>query len=166
MPGVHQHRPRSTGRRRVRSNRPLEVERLVRADLPLLTQGVIPRLRLLEIGCGIGRMTRALAEIFGEVYATDVSGEMIRRGSDACAIVRTSFSPNQWCRFPFIRRSVFRRHLLRVRLPARAERRRDPRQPRRRVSRAPTRRVFKFQTTASPTKRSASAQGHLVGRRL
>jgi ubiquinone/menaquinone biosynthesis C-methylase UbiE len=59
----------------------LEVERLVRADLPLLTQGRDPRrLRLLEIGCGIGRMTRALAEIFGQVYATDVSGEMIRRG--------------------------------------------------------------------------------------
>ena len=59
----------------------LEVKRLVRADLPLLTRGRDPRrLRLLEIGCGIGRMTRALAEIFGEVYATDVSGEMIRRG--------------------------------------------------------------------------------------
>jgi len=59
----------------------LEAERLVRADLPLLTQGRDPRcLRLLEIGCGIGRMTRPLAEIFGEVYATDVSGEMIVRG--------------------------------------------------------------------------------------
>ena len=36
----------------------------------------------LEIGCGLGRMTRHLAGIFGEVYATDVSAEMIR---GACA---------------------------------------------------------------------------------
>ena len=58
-----------------------EVQNLVRADLALLTQGRDPRhLRLLEIGCGIGRMTRPLAEIFGEVYASDVSGEMIVRG--------------------------------------------------------------------------------------
>ena len=32
---------------------------------------------MLEIGCGIGRMTRHLAGIFGEVHAVDVSGEMI-----------------------------------------------------------------------------------------
>lgn len=34
-------------------------------------------LKVLEIGCGAGRMTRALAEAFGEVYAADISGEMI-----------------------------------------------------------------------------------------
>lgn len=57
-----------------------EVEGLVVADLPFLTRGRDPRsLRLLEIGCGLGRMTRALAAHFGEVHATDVSGQMIRR---------------------------------------------------------------------------------------
>jgi cyclopropane fatty-acyl-phospholipid synthase-like methyltransferase len=37
------------------------------------------QLRLLEIGCGIGRMTKFLAQSFGEVHATDVSPEMIER---------------------------------------------------------------------------------------
>jgi SAM-dependent methyltransferase len=37
-------------------------------------------MKVLEIGCGTGRMTRALAEVFGEVYAVDISGEMIERG--------------------------------------------------------------------------------------
>jgi SAM-dependent methyltransferase len=61
----------------------LEVQRLVVADLDLLTQGRDPRtLRVLELGCGIGRMTRHLAGLFGEVHATDVSGEMIRRGRE------------------------------------------------------------------------------------
>lgn len=32
---------------------------------------------VLEIGCGAGRMTRHLAQIFGHVHALDVSGEMI-----------------------------------------------------------------------------------------
>ena len=34
---------------------------------------------VLEIGCGAGRMTRPLAEIFGHVYAVDVSGEMLAK---------------------------------------------------------------------------------------
>jgi SAM-dependent methyltransferase len=34
-------------------------------------------MRVLEIGCGAGRVTRALARIFGEVHAVDISGEMI-----------------------------------------------------------------------------------------
>ena len=37
-------------------------------------------MKVLEIGCGTGRMTRALAEVFGEVYAVDISGEMIEQG--------------------------------------------------------------------------------------
>jgi ubiquinone/menaquinone biosynthesis C-methylase UbiE len=60
-----------------------EVEALVLADLSFLTRDRDPRsLRFLEIGCGLGRMTRALAAIFGEVHATDVSGEMIRRAGE------------------------------------------------------------------------------------
>lgn len=34
-------------------------------------------MRVLEIGCGAGRVTRALARVFGEVHAVDVSGEMV-----------------------------------------------------------------------------------------
>ena len=36
-------------------------------------------MRVLEIGCGVGRMTRALAARFGEVHGVDVSEEMVRR---------------------------------------------------------------------------------------
>src|SRR5262244_981862 len=64
----------------------VEVDRLVLADLPLLVRGRNPRaLRLLEIGCGAGRMTRHLAETFGEVVGIDVSGEMIRQARERLA---------------------------------------------------------------------------------
>ncbi len=57
-----------------------EVQSQIVESLALLTNGRDPRqLRLLEIGCGIGRMTKHLAEIFGEVYAVDVSAEMLRQ---------------------------------------------------------------------------------------
>ena len=57
-----------------------EVEKWIVAELDFLTQGRDPReLRLLEIGCGIGRMTRHLAALFGAVCGVDVSGEMIRQ---------------------------------------------------------------------------------------
>src|SRR5262245_30476353 len=39
-----------------------------------------PRMRVLEVGCGIGRLLRALAPRFAEIHGVDVSGEMIRRG--------------------------------------------------------------------------------------
>lgn len=67
-----------------------EIAQWILPELSLLTQGREPAtLRLLEIGCGIGRMTRPLAGIFGEVHATDVSGEMIRQ-----ARVRLADLPN------------------------------------------------------------------------
>ncbi|MCL6506877.1 MAG: class I SAM-dependent methyltransferase [Bryobacteraceae bacterium] len=54
-------------------------------DMINICQGKSPRqMRVLEIGCGAGRVTRALAEVFGEVYGVDVSGEMIRRAQEAC----------------------------------------------------------------------------------
>jgi ubiquinone/menaquinone biosynthesis C-methylase UbiE len=60
-----------------------EVDLLVRADLPILVGGRDPgSLRALEIGCGIGRLTKHLAGIFGEVYGTDVSSEMILQGRE------------------------------------------------------------------------------------
>jgi SAM-dependent methyltransferase len=49
-------------------------------DLGNICQGKDPQaMRVLEIGCGTGRLTRALAGVFGEVHAVDVSGEMIER---------------------------------------------------------------------------------------
>lgn len=55
-------------------------------DLVLLIGDQDPReLRVLEIGCGIGRMTKHLAEVFGEVYGTDVSDEMIRQARERLA---------------------------------------------------------------------------------
>jgi SAM-dependent methyltransferase len=50
-------------------------------DLGNVCQGKdAKQMRVLEIGCGTGRMTRSLAEVFGEVYGVDISGEMITQG--------------------------------------------------------------------------------------
>ena len=47
-----------------------------------ICQGKPPaEMRVLEIGCGAGRVTRALANQFGEVHAVDVSGEMVRQAA-------------------------------------------------------------------------------------
>ena len=47
-------------------------------DMENICQGKQPgEMRVLEIGCGAGRVTRALAKLFGEVHAVDVSGEMV-----------------------------------------------------------------------------------------
>jgi ubiquinone/menaquinone biosynthesis C-methylase UbiE len=42
-------------------------------------------LRMLEIGCGVGRMTRMLARIFGHVTGVDISEEMIRQARENTA---------------------------------------------------------------------------------
>lgn len=53
-------------------------------DLENVCQGKHPaQMRVLEIGCGAGRITRALARLFGEVHAVDVSGEMVRLARQA-----------------------------------------------------------------------------------
>jgi len=53
-------------------------------DLINVCQGKDPKqMRVLEIGCGAGRLTRALAGLFGEVHGVDVSGEMIARAKAA-----------------------------------------------------------------------------------
>jgi SAM-dependent methyltransferase len=55
-------------------------------DLGNVCQGKDPKeMKVLEIGCGTGRMTRALAEVFGEVYGVDISGEMIAKGKQGLA---------------------------------------------------------------------------------
>ena len=55
-------------------------------DMDNICQGRDPAsMRVLEIGCGAGRVTRALAGVFGEVHAVDVSGEMIAQARSALA---------------------------------------------------------------------------------
>jgi cyclopropane fatty-acyl-phospholipid synthase-like methyltransferase len=49
------------------------------------------QMRVIEIGCGAGRITRALANIFGEVHAVDVSGEMVARARQALAGTGNAF---------------------------------------------------------------------------
>lgn len=49
-----------------------------------ICQGRDPKqMRVIEIGCGAGRITRALSGYFGEVHGVDVSGEMVRLASKA-----------------------------------------------------------------------------------
>jgi SAM-dependent methyltransferase len=53
-------------------------------DMTNICQGMDPRqMTVLEIGCGAGRVTRALAKLFGTVYAVDISGEMVRQARAA-----------------------------------------------------------------------------------
>jgi SAM-dependent methyltransferase len=53
-------------------------------DLENICQGKAPKdMTVLEIGCGAGRITRALAAVFGKVYAVDISREMVRRARRA-----------------------------------------------------------------------------------
>ena len=55
-------------------------------DMTNICQGRDPKqMKVLEIGCGAGRVTRALAGIFGEVHGVDVSGEMVERARQALA---------------------------------------------------------------------------------
>lgn len=65
-----------SGRRTVREE--------ILTDMINICQGKDPRqMKVIEIGCGAGRVTRALAELFGEVHAVDVSGEMVELAREA-----------------------------------------------------------------------------------
>ena len=58
----------------------------VRTDMINICQGKQPgQMRVLEIGCGAGRVTRALSNLFGEVHGIDVSGEMVKLAGKALA---------------------------------------------------------------------------------
>ena len=62
------------------------VEEEILTDMINICQGKDPKqMRVLEIGCGAGRVTRALAAIFGEVHGVDVSSEMIELARAALA---------------------------------------------------------------------------------
>jgi ubiquinone/menaquinone biosynthesis C-methylase UbiE len=62
------------------------VRREILTDMINICQGRDPKqMKVLEIGCGSGRITRALAETFGEVYAVDISGEMVVQARKALA---------------------------------------------------------------------------------
>jgi len=68
------------------------VKEEVLTDLTNICQGKDPnQMRVLEIGCGAGRVTRALAKIFGEVHAVDVSGEMVERAKKSLTGFRNAF---------------------------------------------------------------------------
>jgi ubiquinone/menaquinone biosynthesis C-methylase UbiE len=55
-------------------------------DMINICQGKDPKqMHVLEIGCGAGRITRALSGLFGEVHAVDVSGEMVAQAKAALA---------------------------------------------------------------------------------
>lgn len=55
-------------------------------DMINICQGKDPKsMRVLEIGCGAGRVTRALAGLFGEVHAVDISPEMVAQATAALA---------------------------------------------------------------------------------
>ena len=59
---------------------------LLQPYLPILLQGRSPReCCVVEIGCGLGRITRWLAEHFGRVAAVDISEEMIRGARERLA---------------------------------------------------------------------------------
>jgi SAM-dependent methyltransferase len=62
------------------------VDEEILTDMTNICQGKdLKQMKILEIGCGAGRVTRALSELFGEVWAVDVSGEMIRQAQQALA---------------------------------------------------------------------------------
>lgn len=62
------------------------VEEEILTDMINICQGKDPKqMSVLEIGCGAGRVTRALADVFGQVYAVDISGEMVRQAREGLA---------------------------------------------------------------------------------
>jgi SAM-dependent methyltransferase len=55
-------------------------------DMINICQGKDPKtMSVLEVGCGAGRVTRALAQVFGRVCGVDISGEMVRQARAALA---------------------------------------------------------------------------------
>src|SRR4051795_11002473 len=61
-------------------------------DMINICQGKDPKqMKVIEIGCGAGRITRALARLFGEVHGVDVSGEMVAQARQALSNTPNAF---------------------------------------------------------------------------
>ena len=61
-------------------------------DMTNICQGMDPKqMRVIEIGSGAGRVTRALSRIFGQVHGVDVSGEMVAQAAQALRDVPNAF---------------------------------------------------------------------------
>jgi len=86
-------RARSNALHYIRSDRrDWDLESFFKSGEEDYQQLVVPRLSalgfepqgktMLEVGCGVGRVTRSFAGRFARVYALDVSDEMLRRGRD------------------------------------------------------------------------------------
>lgn len=68
------------------------VQEQILTDMPNICQGRDPRqMRVLETGCGAGRLLHALAQVFGEVHGVDVSGEMVNLAREICASTPNAF---------------------------------------------------------------------------
>ena len=64
----------------------VNLKQFVLNDLGNVCQGRDPKdMKVLEIGCGAGRITRAMAGVFGRVYGVDISREMVRQARRAVA---------------------------------------------------------------------------------
>ena len=68
------------------------VSEQILTDMTNICQGRDPRqMRVVEIGCGAGRITRALSRLFGEVHGVDVSGEMVAQATQALKGIPNAF---------------------------------------------------------------------------
>lgn len=66
-----------------------EFRNQIASDLTNICQGQKPeQMAVLEIGCGAGRVTRALAQRFGRIIGVDISPEMIAQARIALASYR------------------------------------------------------------------------------
>src|SRR5262245_60651714 len=70
----------------------INVDNDIRADANIICRGKkLNQMRVLEIGCGAGRMTRAMSAMFGEVHAVDISAEMSALAKDNLSGLRNVF---------------------------------------------------------------------------
>ena len=64
----------------------LAIDQDILSDTENIYQGMDPAdMKVVEIGCGAGRLTRALSDLFGEVHAVDVSQQMVEEARKALA---------------------------------------------------------------------------------
>jgi 2-polyprenyl-3-methyl-5-hydroxy-6-metoxy-1,4-benzoquinol methylase len=58
----------------------------VLTDMENVCQGKRPGdMKVLDLGCGAGRVTRSLGKLFGEVHGVDISSEMLKLAGKALA---------------------------------------------------------------------------------